>query len=151
MAAEDHHRRLRLLFARQAERERRAVYQLERDTDAPPVRLHDGAADVEAEARALRASGGGVIHSLEALEDAILLAQGDALAVVADADDHLVRGDMPTHADTAALGGIFEGVVEQVEQHLLDALAVGQHQWESGGKADADGAVWAAAGKAAHG
>src|SRR5258707_15869858 len=103
MAAEDHHRRLRLLFARQAERERRAMAQLARDPDAPPGRLHDGAADVEAEARALRAAGGGVMPSFEALEEAIRLAQGGALAVVAGAYYRLGPGGMPTPAGAAAL------------------------------------------------
>ena len=80
--AEEHNRKLRLLAARQAEGEGRASAQFALHPDAPAMRLHDGAADVEAQARARRAPTGRIVELLEALEDALLLAQRDALASV---------------------------------------------------------------------
>src|SRR5262249_14120332 len=127
-----------------AEGERGAAPQLALHPDAPTMRLHNRTADVEAKSSALRAARGRAIHTLEALEDALLLAQWDALAKVCHMDDHVAIGDLATHPDTLLpLGRVLDRVVEQVHQHLLDALTVGQRQWSLCWKAHLDVELWA--------
>src|SRR6185312_3165122 len=105
--AEEHHRKFGLLGAWQAEEERRADTEFALHPDAPTVRLDDGAADVEAEARARRPAAGGGIELLESLEDALPLAQWDALPGVGHADDHLIIRHLAAHADVLAARRVF--------------------------------------------
>src|SRR5690242_20975165 len=122
--AEEHHRQLRLLGAWQAEKEGRASAQFALYPDAPAMRLHDGAADVEAKARARRPPTRRIVELLEALEDTLLLAERDALPGVGDADDHFIVGHLAAHADIQPPLRILDRVIQQIEQHLLDAPTI---------------------------
>src|SRR6185437_11649184 len=89
--------------------------------DHPPREL---AADVETEA----GSAGGLslvrIDPVELLEDRLLLARGDADAVVGDGKLDVVAALADRDRDPAAPRRELGGVVEQVDEDLLDAVAV---------------------------
>ncbi len=63
---------------------------------------------------------------LEGPEDALLVFLGDAHAGVADGElgDLVAVADMQYHP---ALAGEFDGVGQQVDQHLAQALLIGGH------------------------
>src|SRR5262249_18313582 len=61
--------------------------------------------------------------ALEALEDARLIAGGDADAVVADDEDGASAAAKHAHLDALA-AGVLDGVGDEVGHHLVDALAV---------------------------
>src|SRR5579863_4426236 len=100
--AEDHRGQLRWLLARQREGEGRTLTQLAMYPDVPTVRLDDGPADIQPQSRSLCAPRRRVVHPLEALEDALLLAQRYALAQIADVHDHLARRHLPRHTHPLA-------------------------------------------------
>lgn len=85
---------------------------------------HDAAADAEAEAGAGLAGGEGVIDAVEAGEDAFAVVGGDAGAEVGDVEG---RGGMvmEVEGDFASVAGVFDGVVEEVEEDLFEGVGVG--------------------------
>src|SRR5690606_38754420 len=113
---------------------------LAREADLAAEDPADLAADRETEAGAAELAAGAAVGLLEGLEDDQLLVARDADAGVADpeGDDGLrprqglvlgapaVRGRHDLHVDPPALREL-EGVRQEVLQHLLQALAVGEH------------------------
>jgi len=59
------------------------------------------------------------------LEDAPLLPIGNALAVVLDADDDPLRMPPGMQTDTPAIGGMADGVVQQVVKHPVQLGGIG--------------------------
>ena len=106
--------------------------------DLAAEQARDLAADRQAEAGAAVLAAGGAVGLLERLEDDLLLVRRDADAGVADREgDHRLgaverlrgrapaaRGRRDLQRDAALLGEL-ERVGEQVLEHLLQALAIG--------------------------
>src|SRR4029453_18171847 len=115
---------LYLLAARQLERERRAAARLGLDRDVAIHPARQLAADVEAEAGSARRFRQVWIDAVEFLEDRLLLARGDADALVGDGKPYAIGALADRDRDPAALRRELGGVVEQVDQDLLDAVAV---------------------------
>src|SRR6478672_8596018 len=90
--------------------------------DAPAVALDYLPAEVEAEAEACSASA--LRYLVELLKDPIALGALQANAMVAHGQTQplLVSGKL--HFDLSALGTVFDGVVEQVGQHLLKTKGI---------------------------
>ena len=97
--------------------------------------LHDRVRDGQAEAGALA----DFLRREERIEDLRLHLVGNARAVVVDLeDDRLLIGVVPGADDehAAAVGRQHRllGVDDQIEQHLLDLVAVGEHLRQAGGE-----------------
>jgi hypothetical protein len=98
--------------------------------DVAAVLGDDGAADGEAEAGAAHGAGVGGVDLLEALEDLLELVGGDAAAVVLDFDEGFLVGDvLGDQLDLAGDGRRrrreLDGVGDEVDEHLEDAVGVG--------------------------
>ena len=77
----------------------------------------DVANEEEAEAGAFDLDGVAAGDTVEAFEDALVLVGGEAEAGVGDAEsDPGVAGDGEGAADSDSAGGVFDGVVEEVEE-----------------------------------
>jgi len=61
----------------------------------------------------------------EGLEDRGLLLRRDADAAIADRQARLVTGGQDADAHLAPLGRVLDRVADQVREHLLDAILVG--------------------------
>src|SRR4029453_7465961 len=83
--------------------------------------------DVEAEARSADAAPLVGVEAVELVEDPFLLADGEAEALVGDAEAEVVADGGQAHVDLASRGRVLDRVVDQVEQHLTRALAVAVH------------------------
>ena len=82
-----------------------------------------GETETEADAgRAVAMPGG--IAAIEAFEDARAVVGGDALAGVADGDDRAAGGGGECHADEAAGAVVFERVIGEILQRLLEENGV---------------------------
>src|SRR6185437_2881010 len=97
-----------------------AELRLDGDLAAHPLR--ELPADVEAEAGSARGLRQVRIDPVELLEDRLLLCRGDAHAFVGDAQLYALGGLIDRDGDPAAARGVLGGVVEQVDQDLLDAV-----------------------------
>src|SRR5581483_11767179 len=97
------------------------------DADPALVLLDDVAADREAEAGAALLPVIGSIHLPEALEDLVAELRRDAAPLVLDA--HFDPAVLLNARDSylAAAGRKLDGIREQVDQHLHQPVAVGQH------------------------
>src|SRR5947208_2332336 len=115
------HRGRWLFGQRQREKEGDAALGQVLGPDAPAVRVHDALADREAEAGAPAASR---LAAVELLEDSLLPAVGQARTMVGDLNGHLAVGRGRDDPDRAVGRGVLDGVVEQVDQHLLDEHVV---------------------------
>src|SRR6185369_7278564 len=94
------------------------------DRDLAVHSLRQLAADVEAEAGSAGCFRLVWIDSIELLEDRLLLARGDADALVGDGKPDVIGVLADRDRDPAAPRRELGGVVEQVDQDLLDAVAV---------------------------
>ena len=72
--------------------------------------------------------GGGVERAVEAVEDARRLVRGDAGATVADLDQQGVGAGAGDDLDRRAGRGVAGGVLEEIDQHLLQQDEVGPQQ-----------------------
>ena len=100
--------------------------------DAAAVRRDDAAADGEpqAHARARRAAG-----ALELVEDALLLPGGQARTAVGDRRRSLRRSPASAMMSIGVPGGVcFDGVLQQVDEDLLQQDLVHRDQRQVGGK-----------------
>src|SRR5206468_5445475 len=91
------------------------------------------AADVETEPGAADAAGQLRIDAVELAEDPPLLERRDPDSLVADGQPHAAVA--PRHRDPhpAAGGGIFDRVVDKVEQHLPELVRIRGNWLEPGG------------------
>src|SRR5215210_840527 len=109
---------------RELEEERRAYPGPGADADPAAHPADELAADVEPEPGAARNLSLMRIRAVELLEDRLLLRKRDPdpLVLDLDADGRLRtrRGDL----HLAAVGRVLDSVVDQVDEHLLDAVAV---------------------------
>jgi hypothetical protein len=92
------------------------------------VGMCDGPRDGQPDAAATVVLAGG-IGPVEPLEDVGERLGGDAAAGVGDVDGDAVRGGVAAEGDRPARGGVAQGVVEEVGQHLPQAGGVaGDHR-----------------------
>src|SRR6202041_1914202 len=77
--------------------------------------------DAEAEAGAARFAGAGGVHAVEAFEDSFGIGERDADARVGDGDDGFAlpggSGDADVAAGRGGLGGVVEGILQNVAEH----------------------------------
>src|SRR5215470_4753195 len=103
------------------------------ELDPPSVRFHRPAGDRQTESGAARVSRPGLVDSIEALEDSLLVCRRDPGARVLDLDDRVAAGGRPRRDADAALGRReFDGVVEQVRDPLTQDGGVALHRDGSG-------------------
>jgi len=103
----------------------------------PPVRFHDLAGDGKPEARPGDAAL--VCISTEELrEDAGLVLLGDANSLVTHLDPHCGSVNQAQDLDEAAVGGLLDGVPDQVPEHLGDPVTVGVHRYRLVSRSHAD-------------
>src|SRR2546423_8733689 len=109
---------------RQRKEKRRPRALLALDPDRATVALHDLLGDVEAEAETAVIRRRHLASAVEALEDLPDLVGGDADAAVAHRGHELIAAVLEAHVDVAAVRGVLLRVLEQIAEHLLEAVAV---------------------------
>jgi len=92
------------------------------------VCLHNVLADGQAQPRAARFAGAALINSIKPFEDAGLVFRSDAGPVVAHGDAHRTAAFDQRNHHAAFLTTILNSVVNQVNEHLTDAVAVSHYQ-----------------------
>ena len=113
---------------RQLHRERGAVTGVALDRERAAVAFDDFVGDVEPEAGALG------LGREEGLEQRLLRLGVHAAAIVTHGDDDAAgrgRRASETHRDAAARGRGFRGVLEQVDEHLLQLVGVVRHRGQA--------------------
>src|SRR5450631_2113179 len=85
--------------------------------DLAAVGLDDSAGNRQAQAQT---TAGSVLASVELVEDLRRLICGDASAVVDHGHNRFAIADRDVDLDSLFAEGVFEGVVDEVEQYLLD-------------------------------
>src|SRR5215475_6998851 len=93
--------------------------------DAAPMHLHDLLRDGEAEARAALGLGKGTVDLVELLEDPSLLVKGYARPGVRHRDGEMAVPRARSDAHLAGVGEL-DGVANEIEQHLRQALFVSE-------------------------
>ena len=70
-------------------------------------------------------------HLHEGLENTALLAIGNTFAIVFDTDDHPLTMTSGLKANLPAIGGMAQGVIQQVIQHTfkLGLIGIKHRQW----------------------
>src|SRR5262249_29408987 len=108
---------------------RRAFAQRRLHPDAPTVHLDDLLGDSEAKARATLGLGNRAIDLVELIENPILLIEGYAWTCICDRNGKVA---IPRARGDAHLAGVGEldGVANEIEQHLREALFVSEANWE---------------------
>ena len=96
--------------------------------DGAVVPLDDLLCNGEAEAGAAGFSRSGLVHPVKAVENAVAVFFRDTDTVIADLHPDGVCPGTGSDADMAAIGGIFDGVAENVHHDLLQAAAVAHDQ-----------------------
>src|SRR5437588_777553 len=123
---------------RKADRQRRTGAVLPATgLDPPALRLDKAAADRQPE------TGAGApailrLDAIELVEDAFEIARRDARPLIDDLDPGNIAVAPGPQVDAAAGRRIFGGVVEQIEQHLLDEDRVEPQHRQIGGDGDFD-------------
>src|ERR1041384_96201 len=108
--------------ARQFDDERRAGARLRVDVQAAPHPLNQLPGDVEAQAGASGRAGQLGARAVELLEDPLLLGERDAGPGVGDQDADGAVGRLDANADSS-VAAVLDGVVEKIDQDLLDPVA----------------------------
>src|ERR1700730_18311921 len=126
---------------RQADRHRRADPLLAVDDDMPAMQLDeaDGERQPQTRSGVLAVPGTGYLAEAGDRRGDFGLVHADA--VVDDLDAHPVLGDAGTDPDPAAGMAEFNGVGDEVEQHLLELQPVGPELRHRGADLDVDGDV----------
>src|SRR5438477_1296201 len=91
--------------------------------DAAAVLLDDPLADGQAQAQA---SEGGSLRTAEALEDGLLALARDANTAIGDRDLDVFALGIDRDLDLPSLRRVADRVGDQVVEHLLDAVAIGE-------------------------
>src|SRR5258706_1381408 len=110
------------------------------DGDGTVVRLDDGLGDVEAESEAAVVAAGDVAGPVEALEQLRDLVFRDADAIVDDRREHIAAVHVGIELDVAPLGGVLDGVGEEVVDDLSHAVGVDVHRRLGNGGVEGDAA-----------
>src|SRR5688572_18504966 len=109
---------------------------------AAVVAFGDGFDEGEAEAGAFDVAGGALFDAVEFLEEAYLILGGDAGAIVLDADDdfgaYRAGFEAGSQGDLAAVGGVFDGVVDEVGDGLANEGLVAFDGGQGGGGFDGE-------------
>src|SRR5215204_3080747 len=114
----------RRLGARELEVKRRALTGLGTDADAAAHPADELAADVQPQPGAARDLSLVWVRAVELLEDRPLLGRRDSDPLVLDLDPRAGRGATRGDGDRSAAWRVLDRVVDQVEEHLLDPVAV---------------------------
>jgi hypothetical protein len=78
-------------------------------------------------------SGASPIHTVEALADAWQLFLRDANALVSDGDAQApLRVWLQIDLNDTSRARILDGVVQKIDEDLVDAIAIGQDRWKLG-------------------
>jgi len=104
------------------------------DPDPAAVKLHDVLDNGEAEAGSPLVPAAPGIDPVEALENARQSFRGNPRAVIVDAHLQHFAGGRRGDGHRRAGWSVFDGIVEEVEQHLFEAAAVseGRGVWQAG-------------------
>src|SRR5204863_5309934 len=113
------------LLPRDLDVEGRAGLALRLDPDTAVDPADELPADVEAETGAADAAGHVGVEAVELLEDPALLGRRDAQAVIGDGEADVALARLDGHGDRAAVGGVLDGVVDEVPEHLAELSGVG--------------------------
>src|SRR5262249_14718019 len=103
--------------------EGRALTQGRFDPDAATVHLNDLLGNCETETSAALGLGVGAVDLMELLEDARSLINGDAWPRIGYADVEVAVDRLGTHAHLSGVGEL-DGITDEIEQHLGEALLV---------------------------
>src|SRR5262245_18698519 len=106
--------------------------------DRTAVRLDDGAADGKAQADPVNA---GRPATVELVEDPLLVAWRKARPAVSELDPDRGRHDRGRDVDGTLGRRVPDGVVEEVQEELLDQLGVDRHERQVGREPDLDGPI----------
>src|SRR5262249_22451447 len=123
---------------RQLEQERRAFAGLRLQPDVAAHAADELVADVEAEPGTADAAGHLRVDAVELLEDAALLVDGDPEALVANVEDHVALVRLDADLDHAAIRRVLDRVLDEVDEHLPDLVAVGLDERHAVGDAVTD-------------
>ena len=98
-----------------------------RHPDAAVHAPHELAADVEAEPGAADAAVHIRVEAIELVEDPALLGDRDAKPLVVHREANLSPDGRDRDGDRSAVGGVLDGVVDEVDQHPPDLVRVACH------------------------
>jgi len=105
--------------------EHRAVGEFAFSADGAAVGQHDVFGDGEAEAGSSGLAGAGFIHAIEAFEEAWKMLGGDTSAEILHTKFDGVGKLAGAENDASAGRAVFQGVVDEVREDLVDGFAVG--------------------------
>jgi hypothetical protein len=105
--------------------ERRSLAYRRLDPNAAAVHLNDLLGDGEPEASATSGLGQRVVDLMELLKDASALVIGNAWTRIGHADVEAAVDRLGSHAHLASVGEL-DGVANEIEQHLREALFVAE-------------------------
>src|SRR4051812_2479865 len=108
----------------QGEAEDGLLWRLALGAQLASVGEHDVLGDGEAEAGAARLARTGLVHAVEALEEARQVLGRNALAVVANVELDGASLLARAHLHTLSPGTVFQGVVHEVGEDLVDGVTV---------------------------
>ena len=95
--------------------------------DGTSMGQHDVFGDGESQASAAGFARTGFIDAIEALEETREVLGGNAGAEILYAEFDRMRNHAGTEDDASAGGSVFQGIVDQVREDLVDGFAVGQN------------------------
>ena len=113
---------------RQREVEGRAGAQLALGPQAATMGQHDVFDDGQAQARAARLAGAGLVHAVEALEYPVQMLRGNAGPEVLHRELNLRLQQPRADANPLPCPAVLEGVLDQIAEDLIHGVGVGHHQ-----------------------
>src|SRR5574340_1622290 len=113
---------MEFLRKRQHDVEGRAMIRQALDPNASLHGLGQPSAEVESQAVAIRFPGVAPIESVEFLKDALALPRWDTRPGIADGEYPFAIFSMQADADFTFFWGIFDGIIDQVRDNLMQAV-----------------------------
>lgn len=104
------------------------------DGNTAVMRFDDAVDDGEAETSAFDFFGFGGVDAVELVEDEGEVGGGDADAAVADGEAGAGGFGQQGDGDGAAVGGVFNGVADEVEQQLFESAGIASNDEGVGGE-----------------
>ena len=112
------------------------------DPHPTTVGFDDGFDQIQTQARPRRLAGEPVIDAVEALKDAVMVSGGDADTFIADRQtDSIAVAKHTLDGDGSAVGTVFDGVADEVGQHLTQPVVVAANERKIVRDIDGDGVV----------